>query len=177
MPAARRRTRSIDFNFGNLQGDFALMGIEPNGVISYTVPDRADFDARLAQSVNGRPIEDQGGDRYRLHIDADHEGWSGIILISGQGPFPQDVVAPQVGARGPTWQQQFLSMAAERGWRVEMVWYESINRGAATGSSRHGRSSGSRGSKRGGSARPIPCRTRPSAAAHRPCGTPSRRPP
>lgn len=118
----------IDFNFGNLQGDFALMGIEPNGVISYTVPDRADFDARLAQSRGGRPIEDVGGDRYRLHIDADHEGWSGIILISGQGPFPQDVVAPQVGARGPTWQQQFLSMAAERGWRVEMVWYESINR-------------------------------------------------
>jgi serine/threonine-protein kinase len=118
----------IDFNFGNLQGDFALMGIEPNGVISYTVPDRADFDARLAQSRGGRPIEDVGGDRYRLHIDANHEGWSGIILISGQGPFPQDVVAPQVGARGPTWQQRFLSMAAERGWRVEMVWYESINR-------------------------------------------------
>ncbi len=118
----------IDFNFGNLQGDFALMGIEPNGVISYTVPDRADFDQRLAQSRGGRPIEDVGGDRYRLHIDADHEGWSGIILISGQGPFPQEVVAPQVGARGPTWQQQFLSMAAERGWRVEMVWYESINR-------------------------------------------------
>ena len=45
-------------------------------------------------------LEDQGGDRYRLHIDADHEGWSGIILIGGQGPFPQDVVAPQVGARG-----------------------------------------------------------------------------
>ena len=119
---------TVDFNFGNLQGDFALMGIEPNGVISYTVPDRADFDARLAQSVAGRPIEDQGGDRYRLHIDADHEGWSGIILINGRGPFPQDVVAPQVGARGPTWQQRFLSMAAERGWRVEMVWYESINR-------------------------------------------------
>ncbi|MGQ0659492.1 protein kinase domain-containing protein [Sphingosinicella sp.] len=118
----------IDFNFGNLQGDFALMGIEPNGVISYTVPDRADFDARLAQSRNGRPIADLGGDRYQLHIDADHEGWSGIILINGRGPFPQDVVAPQVGARGPTWQQRFLSAAAERNWRVEMVWYQSINR-------------------------------------------------
>lgn len=118
----------VDFNFGNLQGDFALLGIEPNGVISYTVPDRANFDERLAQSRGGRPIEDVGGDRYRLHIDADHEGWSGIILISGQGPFPQEVVAPQVGARGPTWQQQFLSMAAERGWRVEMIWYESVNR-------------------------------------------------
>jgi serine/threonine-protein kinase len=127
-PGREASNAIVDFNFGNLQGDFALMGIEPNGVISYTVPDRADFDQRLAQSRGGRPIEDVGGDRYRLHIDADHEGWSGIILISGQGPFPQEVVAPQVGARGPTWQQQFLSMAAQRGWRLEMVWYESVNR-------------------------------------------------
>ncbi len=127
--AGRDASRAtVNFNFGNLQGDFALMGIEPNGMIEYTVPDRADFDARLASSRNGVPITDLGGDRYQLLIDADHEGWSGIILISGQGPFPQEVVAPQVGARGPTWQQQFLSMAAERGWRVEMVWYESINR-------------------------------------------------
>ena len=67
-PAARRRlcrpggvaTRSINFNFGNLQGDFALIGIEPNGMIAYTVPDREDFDARLAQSRNGRPITDRG---------------------------------------------------------------------------------------------------------------------
>ncbi|MGE3395564.1 MAG: protein kinase [Sphingomonas sp.] len=118
----------ISFNFGNLQGDFSLLGIEPNGVISLPIPDRENFNARLAQSVNGRPIADLGGDRYELHIDADHEGWSGVILISGQGPFPQEIVSPPVGARGPTWQQQFLSMAAERGWRVEMIWYESVNR-------------------------------------------------
>lgn len=118
----------INFSFGNLQGDFAVLGIEPSGVISLPIPDRADFDARLAQSVNGRPITDEGGDRYRLNIDLDHEGWSGIILITGQGPFPQEIAAPPVGARGPNWQQQFLAMAADRGWRVEMVWFESVNR-------------------------------------------------
>lgn len=118
----------ITFNFGNLQSDFAMLGIEPNGAISRPIPDREDFNARLAASRNGRPITDLGGDRYELHIDADHVGWSGVILISGQGPFPEEIVAPPVGARGPNWQQQFLSMAAERGWRVEMVWYESVNR-------------------------------------------------
>ena len=118
----------IAFNFGNLQGDFSMLGIEPNGAISLPIPDREDFNVRLAASRNGRPITDLGGERYELHIDADHEGWSGVILISGQGPFPQDVVAPPVGARGPAWQQRFTSMAAERGWRVEMVWYESVNR-------------------------------------------------
>lgn len=120
----------INFSFGNLQGDFAVLGIEPSGLISLPIPDRADFDARLAQSVNGRPITDEGGDRYRLNIDLNHQGWSGIILITGTGPFPQEIVAPPVGARGPNWQQQFLAMAADRGWRVEMVWFESVNRAA-----------------------------------------------
>ena len=120
----------INFSFGNLQGDFAVLGIEPSGVISLPIPDRADFDARLAQSVNGRPITDEGGDRYRLNIDLNHQGWSGIILFTGTGPFPQEIAAPPVGARGPNWQQQFLAMAADRGWRVEMVWFESVNRAA-----------------------------------------------
>ena len=119
----------INFNFGNLQGDFAVLAIEPSGIITQLIPDRADFDARRDRSVGGRPITDEGGDRYRLNIDLNHDGWSGIMLITGQGPFPQDVAAPPVGARGPNWQQRFLAMAADRGWRVEMVWFESVRRG------------------------------------------------
>ena len=69
-----------------------------------------------------------GGGRYRLAIDLDHEGWSGIILVTGRGPFPPDTVAPPIGARGPSWQQEFLAAAAEREWRVEMAWFQSVNR-------------------------------------------------
>jgi hypothetical protein len=50
------------------------------------------------------------------------------MLVTGTGPFPEELVAPPIGSRGPAWQQRFLAAAAERGWRVEMVWFESVNR-------------------------------------------------
>ena len=116
----------VNFNFANAQ-DFAILGIEPSGVISPLIADRATFQSALAQSVDGRPITDEGNGRYRLNIDLNHNGWSGIILVSGQGPFEGDLVAPPVGSRGPSWRDQFLARAAERNWRVEMVWFESVN--------------------------------------------------
>ncbi|MGQ0588815.1 MAG: serine/threonine-protein kinase, partial [Sphingosinicella sp.] len=118
----------IDFDFTDPNIDFAIVGIEPSGVISAIIADRANFEGAVAQSVGGRPISSDGNGRYRLHIDLDHQGWSGIILVTGQGPFPPDVIAPPVGARGPSWQQDFLSQAAQRNWRVEMVWFQSVNR-------------------------------------------------
>ncbi len=123
----------INFNFADPNLDFVIVGIEPSGVITPLIPNRAGFDSLLANSNNGRPITNDGNGRYRLNIDLDHEGWSGIILITGRGPFDPAVVAPPVGARGPTWQQQFLGAAAERGWRVEMAWFQSVDRQANTG--------------------------------------------
>ena len=122
----------ININLGNPSTQFAVLGIEPSGTIQRLIADRAEFESRLAQSVNGRPITAEGNDRYRLNIDLDHTGWSGIMLVTGTGPFPEDIVSPPIGARGPAWQQRFLAAAAERGWRVEMVWFESVNREADT---------------------------------------------
>lgn len=116
----------VDFDFTDPNIDFAIVAIEPSGVISTILADRPGFEAAVAQSVGGRPISSDGNGRYRLHIDLDHQGWSGIILITGQGPFPPDVIAPPVGARGPSWQQDFLGRAAQQGWRVEMVWFQSV---------------------------------------------------
>ncbi|MGZ8349330.1 MAG: hypothetical protein ACXWU2_04820, partial [Allosphingosinicella sp.] len=121
-------TAAIDFDFGNTATDFAILGIEPSGAIAPLIPDRGNFQSVLENSVAGRPIADLGNGRYRLNIDLDHMGWSGIILLTGSGPFDADVVAPPFGSRGPSWQQSFLAAAAERNWRVEMVWFESVNR-------------------------------------------------
>lgn len=123
----------INFNFADANLDFVIVGIEPSGVITPLIPNRAGFDSLLANSNNGRPITNDGNGRYRLNIDLDHEGWSGIILITGRGPFDAATVAPPVGARGPSWQQQFLGAAAERGWRVEMAWFQSVDREANSG--------------------------------------------
>jgi eukaryotic-like serine/threonine-protein kinase len=118
----------VEFNAMNTGSDFAVLGIEPSGRITTLIPSRNDFQAALASSVNGRPITDLGGGRYRLNIDLDHEGWSGIILVSGQGPFVPDLIAPPIGSRGPSWRDQFLAAATQGNWRVEMVWFESVNR-------------------------------------------------
>ena len=32
-------------------------------------------------------ISDQGNGRYRINIDVTHNGWSGVLLLTGTGPF------------------------------------------------------------------------------------------
>lgn len=117
----------VDLNV-DPDANFALLGIEPSGQISTILESRAAFRQTLAQSQGGRPISDEGGGRYRVHIDLDHQGWSGLLLIAGRGPFDPALVAPAIGARGPDWQQRFVTAAAANGWHSEMVWFESINR-------------------------------------------------
>jgi len=122
-------TARLDLDVGD-SGDFALVGIQPSGDISVIVADRAAFEQALASSRGGRPIQRIGNGRYAVHIDADHTGWSGIMLVSGQGPFDLGLLQPAVGQRGPDWSERFRQAAAQRGWRTEMVWYESVNRQA-----------------------------------------------
>jgi eukaryotic-like serine/threonine-protein kinase len=108
--------------------DFTLLGIAPSGAITQLLADRGQFEQALAQSVGGRPILDLGNGRYRLHIDLDHQGWSGLLLISGRGPFPPAMVAPEIGARGPDWRDRFVETAGNLGWQTDMVWFESVDR-------------------------------------------------
>ena len=130
MPYAGEQAANsvINLNFADLGSDFAILGIEPSGEIAPLIADRATFNTALQRSVGGRPITDDGNDRYRLNVDLNHIGWSGIILVVGQGPFEPDLVAPRPGSRGPSWQQQFLRAAADRNWRIEMVWFEAVDR-------------------------------------------------
>jgi serine/threonine-protein kinase len=124
---------SIDFDFGNSGTDFAIVGIEPSGVITTLIPSRSEFESDLAQSVNGRPITSEGNDRYKLNIDLNHQGWSGILLLTGQGPFDASLIAPSIGSRGPSWTQDFVSAASQQNWRAEMVWFQSVDQQADGG--------------------------------------------
>ena len=112
---------------GDANRDFALVGLEPSGKIDLLIPDRKAFAQALAQSRDGVPIADRGGGRYRLQIDLDHEGWSGLLLVTGRAPFDPAVVAPALGARGPDWRDKLVSLAAERGWEADMIWFKSVN--------------------------------------------------
>jgi serine/threonine-protein kinase len=113
----------VEINPGDAP-DFALVGIEPTGAITMLIPNR---EALLnAMSQPGSEISDQGNGRYRINIDVTHSSWSGVMLVTGTN-FDAALLAPMVGARGPDWQQQFLSAASNGGWRADMVWFETVN--------------------------------------------------
>ena len=107
--------------------DLALVGLEPSGKIDMLIPSRAAFDEQVKASIKGRPVTDLGSDRYRLQIDLDHAGWSGLLLMTGKGPFDPAIVAPPLGARGAEWRDRLVSIAAERGWEADMIWFRSVD--------------------------------------------------
>jgi hypothetical protein len=122
--AGREGARALlDLNLSEPGRDLVLLGIQPSGQITVLVDSRAAFERELAGSVGGRPISREGPGRFRVHFDFDHQGWSGVVLISGRGPFDADTVAPQVGARDPAWRDRFLADAGARNWTAEMVWF------------------------------------------------------
>ena len=112
--------------------DFAVLGIEPNGELSEVLPNRAAFDAAVSsfQSLpeDQRPIAETGPGTYRLKIDMWHNGWSGLVLVTGDGPFDPAVVRPAVDRRGDEWQGNFVATASERDWKSEMLWFRSVDK-------------------------------------------------
>ncbi|USU03430.1 serine/threonine protein kinase [Sphingomonadaceae bacterium OTU29LAMAA1] len=107
--------------------DFALVGLEPSGAIDMVIPDRAAFRSALLASRGGLPISDLGSDRYRMVIDLDHEGWSGLLLVTGKGPFDARLIAPPLGQRDAAWRSELVERAAERGWQADMLWFRSVD--------------------------------------------------
>jgi eukaryotic-like serine/threonine-protein kinase len=116
----------VDLNLGGAGEDFALLGIQPTGEITMLLDGRDAFQSALANPQGG--ITDLGNDRYRLMISTTHIGWSGLMFVTGRGPFDAALLAPTVESRNPDWQRLFRNTASANGWRAEMVWYESVDR-------------------------------------------------
>ena len=117
----------LNINVGDPKADFSLVGLEPSGVIDTISSDRAAFLKQAQASVNGRPITTLSGDKFRLQLDLDHIGWSGMLLLTGKGPFDAKLVAPPLGSRGPDWTNKFVAVAANQGWQADMVWFKSVD--------------------------------------------------
>ena len=115
----------ISINIGDPAKDFALVGLEPSGKITSLFTSRAEFDT--VRKSNPSLVTDLGSDRYRLQLDNDHLGWSGLMVVTGKGPFDKALVAPDLGARGPDWRDKFVSAAADKSWQADMVWYKSVD--------------------------------------------------
>jgi serine/threonine-protein kinase len=104
--------------------DLSLLGIEPNGELSELLPNRQALDQAVAAGI----IKQSGQGAYEISIDMDHTGWSGLVLLTGDGPFDKAVTQPAVAARGPDWQSSFVNAASERDWKSEMLWFKSVDK-------------------------------------------------
>ena len=107
-------------NIGDPTSDVTLFGIEPSGVISPLLNSRQ----HLNQAVSAEALKKIVDDSYELKMDVNHHGWSGLVLLTGKGPFPADIVRPSLGARNSVWQERFATAASQQGWKADMLWFK-----------------------------------------------------
>jgi serine/threonine-protein kinase len=102
--------------------ELALVGLEPSGKMTVLLKSRADFDAAVAAGV----ISDLGRGAYRLRVNTDHTGWSGMLLITGKARVDPRLIEGAAAARGADWPESFRGAAAQGGWKTDMVWYRTV---------------------------------------------------
>ncbi len=130
-PGERAANVVLQLAIDDPKSDFALIGLEPSGVIApeFSGPGTGVLGREALQKLarETRIVTDQGSDRYQMQLDVNHGGWSGVLLLTGKGPFEKDVIAPPIGRRGPEWTTRFVSEAADRGWQAQMVWFKTVD--------------------------------------------------
>ncbi len=73
-------------------------------------------------------IVDQGGDAYTVQADAlNAAGTSGLLLLTGKGPFDPSLLTKPPGARDVSWIGQIRQAATAGGWKASMAWYKVQN--------------------------------------------------
>ncbi|MGH7025447.1 MAG: hypothetical protein ACREEB_17915, partial [Caulobacteraceae bacterium] len=122
----------ITMAIGDPNLDFALYGLEPSGAVdSFKVDSRKDFQA-LEQDPRAKAnIAELGNDGYRLSVITTHTGLSGLLLLTGKGPFDPALIAAPAAQRGPDWAQKIQAAARAGGWKAEMVWYRTVDAGSS----------------------------------------------
>ena len=106
--------------------NFALVQIGAAGNLKVLAASRDAFNGIATTGAVASKLP--GMDAYRLQADYPQTGWSGLILLTGKGPFPPALLAPP--ASTPAWANQFAAAARASGWRVEMAWYQIVPGGS-----------------------------------------------
>lgn len=108
----------INFALGEAANEMSLFGLSPDGTIEQISPDRKTLvESTVKVGENG----------YRMTLDLNHAGSSGLLLLAGNKPFDGNLIAGPAGSRGPGWSERFLKIAKERNWKAEMVWFKTVD--------------------------------------------------
>jgi hypothetical protein len=108
----------IEIDLNNLPDDVALIGLQDDGTMARFVSSRSEI------KDNGEQIRP---DVYRISADITHPGWSGIVLVSGKGPFDFGLPNSDPVPMPAGWAQGFLTQAKAKGWHAEMLWYKLVD--------------------------------------------------
>ncbi|MET0180632.1 MAG: hypothetical protein ABW194_09165 [Novosphingobium sp.] len=115
----------VAFDFAGLAADATLLGLDDTGAMTQIVSSRDE--ARAISEEGGAQFRELSPDRYRFELETSHPGWSGLVLLTGRGPFPRTLLAGGAGTHDRAWQARFVDQARRQGWQAEMVWYKTVD--------------------------------------------------
>lgn len=110
----------IQLDLNGESKEIGVIGMDDTGSMTKLIGARGDLSVE-----NG--IEQPQPGVYRFQLDTDHKGWSGILLLSGQGPFDDGLLNGTTASRSADWGNRFVAMAKQKGWQAEMVWYRTVD--------------------------------------------------
>lgn len=110
----------IEVNAAAAGSDLSLIGLEENGTMTQIIPDKSGL-------APGGAIHEVRPGVFRIEVNTDHKGWSGILMLSGKGPFDPGLLNGGIASRGAAWADRFKSAAQAKGWKTEMVWYRTVD--------------------------------------------------
>jgi len=111
----------IELAIGDPNQDLAVAVLEPSGQFAPLILGRDQLNQFVIKSSEGQPIAALGDDRFRVLSVHDRTGWTGILLVTGRGPFDPAAIDPTSDP------QRFLDTARRQGWHSEMVWFKTVD--------------------------------------------------
>ena len=97
----------------------ALFGVEPSGVVTWVLPDRASLEALKDADVG---LTSTAQNKYEFSIYPDHLGWTGLFLVVGKQPLA--ATKPQGTVQSAREFAATLRPATAAGeWDADMVWF------------------------------------------------------
>lgn len=113
---AARTLETIEIGGGGKP--FSLYALSPDGSLNW-VMDRG----TIPEMVKADKVEMIAADRIRLKLDLESEGWTGLLLITGQNKSYNALWTVPSSVRDRKWYDQLSTEAAKNGWSADMVWF------------------------------------------------------
>lgn len=97
----------------------ALFGVEPSGVVTWILPDKASIDGLKGLDVG---YTNPAPGHYEFNVYPDHTGWTGLFVIVGDSPLVAHE-AQGTEQRSAEFARTLRAATASGKWDADMVWF------------------------------------------------------